>query len=422
MEKKRIEYYPLRVLLGFLIVTEVLFFVGPLNYMIPNPFTLLLYLIVLNLCLWWGYKKGVRSFRPSNYQLKSNTIDLIIIIGLILEFLSLVSMWAQSGISVSYESLVSALLNPGEAYYSDSGEEVETSIVGILLSPIAFAALPLGICTWKKRPQYIKVVIVLIITITIVKWLGVGKRKGLLDVLLIITFCVIAYKTALIENKKLHRRLLYVILGLIVAFVFYFVFSNLSRNGQDSLAEALVASGFFNVKKFYVNYLPPVITLILLSVTSYLCQGYRALALGLSQGILPIAPLGSSWFTIAIARKLGYDPVPDTYMMLLEKKYDIGMSMNWHTIYLWLANDFTFWGVPLIVYFIGYFWAQSWCDSVHGKNVLAFPVMSLFSIMVFYFFANNQVFSFSFVPFVVLFAFYQITKKRSKNIVYTVTQ
>lgn len=415
MQNTKIIYYPIKVLLGFLIFTEILFFGGPLNYQIPNAFILIAYLILVNLCLWWGYKKGADKFHPSYYQINDRIINLIIIIGLILEFLSLVSMWSQSGIAVSPASLVNSLLNPGDAYYADSEEEVKTSIVGILLSPISFAAIPIGICTWKTRPKYIKIVVTAIVMLCIVKWLGVGKRKGLLDVMVIIVFCVIACKKALIEDKKLHRKLKSVFLGLIALFLTYFIISNMSRKGQDSLAEAIVNSGYFDIKDFYVICFPPAVTLILASISDYLCQGYLALGLGLSHGILPLAPFGSSWFTIAIAKKLGYNPIPDTYMMMLEQKYDIGMSLNWHTIYLWLANDFTFIGVPFIVFAIGYFFAQSWCDSVHGKNILAFPVMSLFCIMVFYFFANNQVFSFSFTPFVVLFTLYQITKVKEEQ-------
>jgi len=344
--------------------------------------------------------------------MKNRTIDLLIIAGVVLEFLSLASMWAQSGISVSLSSLIAALLNPGEAYYADSGQEAETSIIGILLSPVAFAAIPIGIATWKNRSTIIRILIVLIILLTIVKWLGVGKRKGLLDIIVIVSFCLIACKQSFILNKRLHKKLRYIFVGFIILFMVYFITSNLSRGGHDSLAEAIIDASFYDCKEVYSKYLPPVIILVLINITGYLCQGYRALALGLSYGILPTATLGSSWFTIAIARKLGYDPVPDTYMMLLEQKYNIGMSMNWHTAYLWLANDFTFIGVPIVVFIIGYFWAQSWCDSIHGRNVLSFPVMSLFCIMVFYFFANNQVFSFSFVPFVVLFMIYQIARKR----------
>lgn len=415
MQASKIELYPLKVLLGFLVFTEVLFFVGPIDFKLSNGFGLMVYLVIVNVALWLGYKKGVKSFQPSTFTMSSKTIDLIIIAGLVLEFMSLVSMWGQNGITVSYTSLLNSILNPGEAYYSESGEDVETSIIGLLLSPLSFASIPLGIATWKKRPAFIKYIILFIIMLSFAKWLGVGKRKGLLDTIVIISFCLLACKQSLIQDSRLHKKMKYVVMALIVLFLSYFIVSNLSRGGNDSLAEAIINASFLDCKEVYLKYLPPAVTLVFVSIASYLCQGYYALGLGLSYGILPTATLGSSWFTIAIARKLGYNPVPDTYMMLLEQKNNIGMSMNWHTAYLWLANDFTFIGVPVFVFLIGYFWAQSWCDSIHGRNVLSFPVMSLFSIMVFYFFANNQVFSFSFVPFIVLFTFYLLSRRNPSN-------
>lgn len=414
METSKITYYPLKVLLGFLVFTEILFFLGPIDFNIPNPFGLITYLFILNSALWCGYRFGVRTFCPSNYEMRTEIINIIIIAGVVLEFLSLVSMWSQSGISISIDSLLESITNPGAAYYSDSNEEAETSIMGILLSPISFAAIPLAIATWRDRPRLIKMLIVLLVFITIAKWLGVGKRKGLLDIIAIVAFCEFACHPKLIENKVLHKKMVYVLIGFLVVFIAYFISSNLSRHGKDNLADAIISSSFYDCKDVYLEFLPPVFTLILMNVSDYLCQGYRALSLGLFYGILPLAPLGSSWFTIAIAKKIGYDPLPDTYMMLLEKDYDIGMTLNWHTAYLWFANDFTFIGVPFIVYFIGYFWAQSWCDSINGRNIVAFPVMCLFTIMVLYFFANNQVFSFSFFPFIVLFGFYMLTRIKSK--------
>ena len=148
-------------------------------------------------------------------------------------------------------------------------------------------------------------------------------------------------------------------------------------------------------------------------ICSYLTQGYYALSKGLELGILPISFLGSSWFTISIAKKFSYDPTETTYMYMLQSE-GIDMSINWHSIYLWLANDFTFIGVPIIIFLIGYFFAQSWMDAIKGSNILSYPVLALFSTMIFYFFANNQVFSFSFIPFVFWFSAYQISRKSHK--------
>lgn len=415
MEQKKIIYYPIRILLGFLIVTEVLVWLGPLDFRIPNQPLLFFYLIILNIALWWGYKTGVRNTRPSSFNIGDKAIDVLIVVGVVLNIFSLYKMWNSRGISVSLFNLINAIANPGKAYYMESDNEIaSSSLFSLLLTPITTATIPIAISTWKNRKKMIKWLVVFSVFVTIAKWLGVGTRKGLIDIIIIIAFSLIAKNKQIIIDNRKRKKFRAVIVALIGLFLFYFSFSNFSRHGQDNLTEAIQATGFYNYKIFYLNNFSRGFNLVLGNVTSYLCQGYRALGLGLSMGIKPLAPFGMSWFTIAIAKKIGFDPTMNTYMFDLES-YGIDMSINWHTAYLWLANDFSFIGVPLFVFFVGYFFAQSWCDSVAGKNILSFPIMTLFCIMIFYFFANNQVLSFSFIPMVVLFALYQISRKLKNN-------
>ena len=145
------------------------------------------------------------------------------------------------------------------------------------------------------------------------------------------------------------------------------------------------------------------------SIMSYLCQGYYALSLALEMGILPIAIGGSSWFTIMLASRFGEDPTTHTYMYALESM-GIDMSMNWHTAYVWLANDFTFIGVPIFLFLVGRYFAIVWQDCINRRNDFAFIVMPMFVLMVFYLFANNQVFSSMFITFVIWFIIYLLSR------------
>ena len=198
-------------------------------------------------------------------------------------------------------------------------------------------------------------------------------------------------------------------------FIFYFIFSNLARYNLG-LHEMASFNYKFETRPFYTDHCPTWLLVSLYNIDSYLCQGYYALSLGLSIGIISPTIMGMSWFTMVIANKFGYDPMPGTYMTLLEP-YGIDSKMNWHTIYLWLANDFTFIGVPFVIFFIGYFFAKTWCDCISKKNDYAIPLFSLFLIMVFYFYANNQVLSFSLIAFVFWFLVYMSSKQnRSKTL------
>ena len=406
----KLAHFPLRIILTFLIVSELLIWLGPINYDISNSFILFLYLAILNLAFYMGYKHAVRNFRPSSYKLSGRSIKLLLLFGLFYAFLELIDLWGTRGLSVSnlLTNVIDALNNPGEAYYSE-GDMEQNSYLTIILSPIKWIVIPLGIYSWDKLSKIYRYIALAIIVISAISWLGIGVRKGIFDLMVTILFIVLALKPQFILLAKWRRRITLYLGVSIIIFIVYFIYSNLSRAGFDSF-DALVLMSTLDYRPFYLEFIPLPITTAIAFVTSYLCQGYYALALSLEIGILPLAPMGMSWFTIALAKKFDYDPTSDTYMHLLESNHNIDMSINWHSIYVWLANDFSFLGVPIVIYFVGYFLAQTWCDSVVGKNVWAFPIMTLFVIMSMYFFANNQVLSFSFIPLIVCFCIYQMSR------------
>lgn len=406
--QKKIVYLPLKVSLSFLILTEFLFWFGPIKYTIPNDFILFIYLVLMNFSLYFGYRVGVNKFRPSSYKTSKNFIKVIIVIGLVLTLIDLFNIWTMRGISISFDSFFNSLTNPGQAYYSEINPESETSIFLLLLSPIKWASIPLGISSWRKINKFYKTCIFAIFFLSILMWLGIGVRKGIFDLLIITLFSIIASFPQIIAKRNYNKKFKFITYASIILFLTYFIYSNLSRGGSTNLKDIMTMAINSDIREIYLS-LPNWLIISLRSITGYLVQGYHALALSLNIGIRPIVPFGMSWFTILIANKLGYDPAPLTYMKELES-FGIDMYGNWHTIYVWLANDFTFIGVPIIIFCIGYFFAQSWYDSLIGKNLFSFPVMTLFVLMVFYFYANNQVLSFSFIPFVVCFSIYKLSR------------
>lgn len=403
-------YLPLKVSLGFLLFSELLVFLGPVDFRIQNQGLLLVYLIIVNIAFYLGYKRGVKRFRPSAAPIRLQTIEFLIVFGLVLHYVRLVEMWQTHGLSFSLETLFFAIFRPADVYFSEALESSQASSLTAYLSPITWASIPFGIYKWKQLPVFFKTLVVLTILIEVFSWLGIGTRKGLFDVIIIILFVIALRYKGFSSETKISKKYIIAVILLSATFVFYFVFSNLAR--YDLGINELDSFNYkYGTRPFYDEYCPNWLLVSLYNIDSYLCQGYYALSIGLSIGIISPTILGMSWFTMVIANKFGYDPMPGTYMTLLEQ-YGIDSKMNWHTIYLWLANDFTLIGVPIIIFFIGYFFAKTWCDGVHGKNDYAIPTFTLFLIMVFYFYANNQVLSFSLFAFLFWFIAYILTRKR----------
>ena len=405
----KVLMYPFKLVFAFLIFSELLFFFGPVKFECNAPVLLMVYLLIVNFSFWLGYKTGLRNFTPSYFKFKTSTIQIFLILGLILSVFRLRTMWSSHGLAISINTLISGIINPADTYFSDAVNGPENSgTLSLLLSPIMWMALPLGVYKWKALSPLYKAITILTILVQVISWLGIGTRKGLFDIIVIILFISIAANTSILTDPKKRKRFVRFVVAGAILFVFYFVFSNLSRYGLG-LGEINDFNMRAEIRPFYSEKLPTWLLVTLVSITGYLCQGYHALSMALSLGFLPPAFMGSSWFTMVIAQKFGYNPMPDTYMAALEPM-GIDPSINWHTIYVWLANDVTFIGVPLIIFLIGYFFSKTWADCVYGNNDAAVSLFALFLIMTFYFYANNQVISFSFMPFVVCFAIYVFSR------------
>lgn len=409
-DEVRLRLLPIKIFLPFLIFTEFLVWVGPIVYPIENNVLLLFYFAILNLALYWGYKSGMKRSSHSSCRVPNGWISTILIVGLLASIYTMIIKWQTKGIGFSLDSLINALINPGEAYMGEANDVVEVSTLSLLVSPIRWAAIPLGIYYWKKLNSFFKLIVISTMLVYIFTWLGIGTRKGIFDLMVFGFFLVCAQNKKLITNPSSYRKTKIICFTSLIIFLLYFVFSNLSRSGLESFND-LTEIARFEYRDIYKDNLPEPLVIALGEISSYLCQGYYALSLGLSIGILPITIFGSSWATAQyISRFWGYNPTPDTYIASLEQNFGIDRYEHWHSIYLWLANDFSFIGVPIVIFIIGYLCAKIWNDCLYGRNPFAYPVFAFMILMIFYFFANNQVLSFSLEPFVGCVILYIISK------------
>jgi|WetSurSiteA1Bulk_404760.scaffolds.fasta_scaffold11868_2 hypothetical protein len=128
------------------------------------------------------------------------------------------------------------------------------------------------------------------------------------------------------------------------------------------------------------------------ALSLYLCQGYYALSLALEKPFVSTWGVGNSFATIRQAERIPGNGVVArrTYPYRIESEGWDAYG-NWSSIYPWIASDVSFPGTILVVLAIGYFFILSWRDTLRGFNPFAVAVFSKFTIMLYYFPANNQV-------------------------------
>lgn len=408
----KVLFFPLVSLLSFLVFTELFFFIGPQIYDVPSKTKLFLFLGIVNVALYLGYKKGVQKYRIKEEKRYSiSFVKKCMCFAFLLFPLRVISLWGINSFSpiAIFFHLKTALLNPA-LVYSSKLELISSPItyLTIILSPLIYLSLSLCVTEFDRFNAKFKIGAVLLFVSEVVLSLGQGVRKGVLDVILILLFLSIAKFPHLLSIRN-NKRYFFIVIVVILSFLSYFIYSNMSRYGVDDMSLLLNEGSIYAAIKNEYRDLHPMLLVPICSFQGYLCQGYRALGYALDADFTFTYGLGSSWFGLNLMNRFGLRLLPYTYVGQLEK-IGIDPMINWHSIYTWLATDLTFWGVPIFIYFMGYYLATTWLDTIYRRNLYSSSVLVLFVIMTFYSFANNQVFSLSFIAFFVLFYLWKINR------------
>lgn len=402
--QNKILFFPIKVLLYFLLFSVLLFIVGPVNYPVDNSLITVGYLLLVNWMLFKGYKKGIirgRLYTGGRHTNYGNVIKFILLLSCFFLFLRIVDAAQTSSLSVIIQKTVQGIISPNEGYYAKL-EKTHVSTITyflMLMSPITSASLPLGVFYWKRLNSFYRAVVLILVLGNIAFWLILGTRKGLFDILIVLFFTVYAAYPNLIVNKIYKKKLIIGYVSCLTLFIVYFLWSTMGRYDTTDITD-IGDSMTYNINPLYQDVSRPLVVGLSM-LESYLCQGYYALSCALeefSKGVVCFTfGLGNNFFTANLLERLDIDIIQYTYQGLLMQKYNIDPYVNWHSIYVWLANDFTFIGVPFILYIIGYWFAVIWKSVLH-QNFFAIPIFMLFVQMIAYSFANNQVLSFSFIP------------------------
>lgn len=423
--KSKIKYFPIKLLVGFLIFTEFFFYLSPINYPPHAAIAVIIFFILCNFLLYQGYATGIRQYRNSTKQatVHMQNLHYIIIAALILKIPQFINGWNLNTLSpgVFIQHLRDAIVNPGDTYYERLQYSSTTiwTYIGMILSPLSLMGNVCAIYFWKHWSLKYKVLSMLLISLSILYWFGIGVRKGIIDILIMFAVLYIAANPDILQ-KGIKLRRTYLFLSLVAfGFIYYFIYSNLSRYGLTTNEIEEIEISRFGIKDFYLEYTTPSIYLPLSQIASYLCQGYYALSLAindiLEHGLFCFTyGFGNNLFTINVMEHLvpEWDILGQTYQGYLKEVYNIDPLINWHSIYLWLANDFTILGVFPLMYIWGKLFATAWMDLLTHRTIYAAPIVVLCAQETFYFFANNQVFSFSFISFFILYFLYRKNRIR----------
>lgn len=145
-----------------------------------------------------------------------------------------------------------------------------------------------------------------------------------------------------------------------------------------------------------------------LMVVSYMAQGYYHLSFAFDLDFRSTGLLGNNPALISLVGAFGIAVWDDTYMHRL---HAIGIDEFgvWHSAYMWYASDVSFYGVPVVLFCLGYLFGFSWAQGLHG-DFLSRVMFVAFGNMLLFLFANNTYLASVFYALMVFVPFWVFTR------------
>jgi hypothetical protein len=414
--KLNLKYFtPQIVMQTYLFITLFVFQFGPIDYNINNPILFWSLIFVYHLSLFSGYYFACLVGNKSNFKKKLVSINSSLSLRwfYIILFLSISNLiLVHSGFIIDFiggpnliERIIDAGLKPGENY-SDKMELAldarGNKLFNIFLFFIAFSQIliiPLIIFNWRLIDYKLKFISIFVSMLPMLISLINGQNKGLFDFFILYTVSIVIVflyeKYNRVEAQLRNPRSLYIlpILSLVI-FLTFFGTTISQRGGDLTYIERVDRANNIVVNKesavlasenfYYYTYA---------WLTSYVVQGYYGFSLSLEKKFDTNYGFGHSIFlTRNVEAILNTDMQARTFQRKIDTLWD--ENAQWHSFYSYLANDFNFPGVSLILFLLSFTFARVWIIFINTGNIFAGSLICIFTILIIFIPANNQIFGF----------------------------
>lgn len=435
--KKRFLYLPIILIEIYLIFTLILFKWGPYAWDVEEPMffwpLVFLYMLALGLGYLFGIiakrKKG-SAFSEGKYRYNKNHIFLLFsmlaIISIYFEMVRNLGLNTLNPFAILARSKV-ALSNPTEWYYYSYSSEFFGNYGGkfftvllLLLGPFVVSIAPLTVCWFKELRTYNKVLAFTAILLQVVKAVSSGKNKALFDIVIYIGIAfIIGILKRRLSGKKLNAKTFFLIIV-----VFFCAIAVIFRFGQmiggrlgGNWMDYQIGGYSVNTESALLKMTPSSYQGLLVYLSMYLTQGYQALSMITDMPWIPSWGIGHSKFLVEyISNYIGGDLTSKTFQYRLD---DLGWGhdLNWHSLYLYIANDTGLIGVVVVIFLLGFLLGIVYYESLYTNSALSLLLLIQLSIVCLYIPANNIIFNHigSFVSFYLILGMWILSKTTMSN-------
>lgn len=409
---------PLYLVLGFNVFTIIVFLISPYNWMKVSPAYVVIYILINLLFLSRGYLKGIKKHVTlnKNAPLKNITgkLTLSVFIFYTVTFLikyAYLLRYSIFDIKGMFNHLLIGFYDPRLGYYltlEDTRSFTVSWSLYTLISIINQSFFIYGFLTWRQLKTKTKTVFVFYLFIELFYWYGRGTVFGI--VLISTTLLISIFLSKKIT--KINFKAIIMLLFLFMITVGAFGFIKNKRAGGDviDLQEFNLEMANIDENHFIFDIIPESLIQTYMHANSYFTQGYYHLGLAFNIDFSSTYFLGNNPTIISLSKLFGVDLWENTYMSKLSKKEGVSDVGSWHSAYLWFANDVSLFGVPFILYLLGFFTGYSYKLAVVYNDLISSILFVMLINIQFFLFANNTFLAQYYYSFIVLFIFWLFSR------------
>jgi len=424
------RWAPILVLESYLAFTVFLYFFGPVQWDIPHPSKLLLFLVVNYAGVYVGYylgvQRGVGALRAGQWTRGVGLVRmrpyLLHLINFSMAF-AIVSMMSRLFVvRGGVAEVISTITSPGEAYIQAQliaqmdRDGLAMPIqqyswifrISTVLAVFNGLYLPLAVACWRWLPRYSKLVFWLTVCCSLVYAIGLGAQSGigfmLFSIFPVILFKVFAERKPIrvlqgpqltVRRPRSTGRLILITslsVMLLFATVAFFQVDRAETSGANlSSGDALVGSFGTPVTRGFPLFEDGRLGFGVVMACKYVSHGYTGLALAMELPFEWTYGLGWSKGLQVMVRDYfgGPDLFDRSYLVRNEEINDWPALWWWSTIFPWIASDTTFFGTVLVMLLVGFGLGRLWTDIIVSGDPLGFALLGQLFVLVFMFPANN---------------------------------
>lgn len=397
-------YTPLKLFYIYILTTLFLSVFGPWKYVNYNTTYVVFYMIIFLSLFTFVYhhfvnvtkgltlvisKKTIRKKRTNGIWVtkKALIIGLALISGMIIikinevGFPNINNIFSTMAEAYSRKIIVSSSLNLSAwlfGYFS----------IFYILSII------LGSYYFNKLTKGYKIIFFGIIILSFVFHVAyVGNQKAIGDILIYLSSVFFAKYAQ--TGKRLNTKLLIIsLLGCLLSFLFFSYILQSRMTFWNVEYYSIGGKAFLTMDHWLLNVFNNNIKLGVATFFYYLSSGYYGLSLALNLPFSWSYGYGSSFEMKYLLNKIY--PLSDEfiapYPVRTELKTGWAAYSNWHTIFPWLASDFTFFGALIVLCLFIAIYALSWNRVLRKGHWINIVMFSHLNILLLYVPANNQLF------------------------------